>query len=104
MNNLRNKILTLLLILTSLLGYLEWGKGNESFLFQAEIEIFLKLFTDPESVAHPFTLLPLAGQLLLFITLFQKRSSKVLIYVGLLGIGILLTFMFVIGLLSVNYK
>jgi len=101
---LKSKILNVLLIVTSLLGYLEWGKDNESFLFQAEMEIFSKMFTNPQSVIHPFTLLPLIGQLLLFITLFQDRPSKVLTYVGLLGIGILLTFMFIIGLLSANYK
>jgi len=101
---LKSKILNALLILTSLIGYLEWGQDNKSFLFQAELEIFPKLFTDPKSVAHPFTLLPLAGQLLLFITLFQKRPGKILTYLGILGIGILLAFMFVIGLLSVNYK
>jgi len=101
---LKSKILNVLSIVTSLLGYLEWGKDNESFLFEAEMEIMLKLFTIPQSVIHPFTLLPLIGQLLLLITLFQKRPNKVLTYIGLLGIGILLAFMFVIGLLSVNYK
>jgi len=103
-DNLKSKILNLLLILTSLIGYLEWGQDNKSFLFQAELEIVSKLFTDPESVIHPLTLLPLAGQLLLLITLFQKKPGKILTYLGILGIGILLAFMFVIGLLSVNFK
>jgi len=101
---LKSKILNSLLIVTSSLGYLEWGQDNKSFLFLAEIEILSKVFTDPESVIHPFTLLPLAGQLLLLVTLFQKKPSKLLTYVGLLGIGILLAFMFAIGLLSGNYK
>lgn len=101
---MKSKILSLLLILTSLLGYLEWGQDNESFLFQAEMEIISKLFTNPQSVIHPFILLPLIGQILLLTTLLQKRPNKVLTYIGLLGIGILLAFMFVIGLLSANYK
>jgi hypothetical protein len=38
----KSKFFNLLLILTSLLGYLEWGKGHQMFLFQAEAEIFAK--------------------------------------------------------------
>lgn len=101
---MKGKILNLCLILTSLFGYLEWGKDNSSFLFQAELEIFSKLISDPISAFHPLTILPLLGQILLAITLFQKKPSKVLNYIGLGGIGILLLFMFVIGLISLNYK
>jgi hypothetical protein len=99
----KSKVFNLLLILTSLVGYLEWGKDNKSFLFQAEAEIISKLFTDPASVIHPFTMLPLTGQLILLITVFQKRPNKVLTFIGMAGIGVLLTFMFVIGLMSLNY-
>lgn len=101
---MKGKILNLCLILTSLIGYLEWGTDNSSFLFQTELEIFSKLISDPISAFHPFTILPLLGQILLAITLFQKKPSKVLSYIGLGGIGILLLFMFVIGLISLNYK
>jgi len=86
------------------MGYLEWGGDNKSFLFQAEGEIFSKLLTDPASAIHPFTMLPLAGQLLLLATLFQKRPGKKLTFIGIAGIGVLLVFMFVIGLMSLNYK
>ena len=99
---MKTRILNLLLIVSSLFGYLEWGNDNSSFLFEAEGELFPKLFTDPISVVHPFTMLPLAGQLLLVITLFQKRPNKWLTYIGMGGIGILLVFMFVIGLISLN--
>lgn len=98
------KILNLLLILTSLAGYLEWGKDNQTFLFQAEAEILVKLFSNPESVIHPFTLLPMAGQILLLITLFQKNPGKTLTYIALPCIGLLLVFMFAIGLMSWNVK
>jgi hypothetical protein len=98
------KILNAFLILTSLAGYLEWGKDNETFLFQAEAEILMKLFSNPESVIHPFTLLPMFGQILLLITLFQKNSGKILTYIALACIGLLLVFMFAIGLMSWNVK
>ncbi|MBK8348533.1 MAG: hypothetical protein IPL08_13300 [Saprospiraceae bacterium] len=101
---MKNKILTFLLILTSLIGYLEWSGDNHTFLFQAEVEIVHKLFTNPSSVVHPFILLPLIGQILLFITLFQKPPSKILTYISIGGLGMLLGFMFIIGLISLNFK
>jgi hypothetical protein len=100
----KKKLLNLALILSSFLGYLEWGGNNSDFLIQAEIGIIQRLIQNPESVAHPFTLLPLFGQLLLFITLFQRKVSRRLSYLGMGGIGILLVFMFVIGLLSLKLK
>lgn len=101
---MRSKLLNLLLIITSLAGYLEWGGGNSAFLFEAEAEVLSKIFTDAASVVHPFTLLPMVGQLLLLITLFQKKPGRLLTWTGLFGIGILLVFMFVIGIISLNLK
>ncbi|MBK7637650.1 MAG: hypothetical protein WAT22_14200 [Saprospiraceae bacterium] len=101
---MKPKILNALLIVTSLLGYLEWSGDSHTFLFQAEAEILHKLFTNPSSVVHPFILLPLIGQILLLITLFQKSPSKILTYVSIAGLGLLLGFMFIIGLISLNYK
>ncbi len=101
---MKNKILNLGLILTSLIGYLEWGGGNNMFLIQGEIEIVSKLFNNPNSVIHPLTLLPLIGQVILIFTLFQKKPGKLLTFLGMGGIGVLLLLMFVIGLMEVNYK
>lgn len=101
---LKSKVLNLLLILTSLIGYLEWGTDQHQFLFQAEGEIVSKLFTDPASVIHPFILFPLAGQILLLITLFQKKTNKILTLIGLAGLSLLLGFLFIIGLLGFNLK
>ena len=101
---MKKKLLNSLLIITSLFGYLEWGGGNKIFLFQAEQEIFVKLFQDPLSVAHPFTLLPLFGQLILLFTLFQRSPGRILTLMGLGCLSILLSFMFLIGLISFNFK
>jgi hypothetical protein len=101
---MKSKILNFFLIITSLLGYLEWGGNSHSFLFQAEAEIFSKIFTDPISAIHPFTILPLIGQVILIFTLFQRIPSKALTYISVGSLGILLGFMFVIGLISLNYK
>lgn len=101
---MKSKILNSLLIVTSLLGYLEWSGGSHIFLFQGEAEIIFKLFTNPVSVIHLFTLLPLVGQILLLFTLFQKIPSKFLTYISIAGLGLLFGFMFLIGLISMNYK
>ena len=101
---MKSKLLNFLLIVTSLFGYLEWGSDNHSFLFQAEPEVLSKIFSDPASVLHPFTVLPIIGQILLLITLFQKQPDKVMTYIGITGLGILLSFIFIVGVLSLNSK
>lgn len=101
---MKSKILNFLLIITSLFGYLEWGGNNHMFLFQTEIEIFSKLLIHPTSVIHPLTILPLLGQLFLLFTLFQKEPSKKLTFIGITCIGILILLMFIIGIMSWNFK
>jgi uncharacterized protein YacL len=101
---MKSKIYNALLLLTSLLGYLEWSGGNHIFLLQAEAEIISKLLQGSTSVVHPFTLLPLLGQILLLITLFQQKTSKILTYISIGGLGLLLGFMFAIGLMVLNFK
>jgi cobalamin biosynthesis protein CobD/CbiB len=101
---MKRKLLNLCLILTSLLGYLEWGGDNKMFLFQGELDVLAKLFKDPVAAAHPLTLMPLFGQILLLFTLFQREPSKILTFIGLGCLSLLLLFMFLIGLLSLNLK
>ena len=98
------RILIILLIVTSLFGYLEWGTGNHTFLFKTEWEVLSKLFTDPKSVAHPFIFIPLFGQLLLLITLFQKTQRKKWIYAGMACIALLLLFILLDGIMGKNLK
>lgn len=98
------RFLLFLLLISSLFVFLEWGKGNQMFLYQIEGEILNKLFTDPKSVLHPFIILPLIGQLLLLYSLFVKSISKKVIVSGVVCIGILVLFIFVVGLLSRNMK
>lgn len=101
---MKQKILNGLAVLTLLFGYLEWGGGNAVFLFQAEWEVLRKLFSDPVSAAHPFTLIPLMGQVLLLITLFQREPSRWLTYIGLASLGLLLLMMVLVGVLGSNFK
>lgn len=101
---MKSKTLNLLLILASLVGYLEWSGNSHCFLYEAEWEIFSKVFSNPQSVMHPFTLLPFMGQVLLVVTLFQHRTSKTLTYVGIGCLGLLLVGMCAIGIISLKYK
>lgn len=101
---MKQKLLNLGVIITSLMGYLAWGKDNNMFLFQMEAEIVEKLSSSPGSVLHPLIVLPLFGQLLLVITLFQARPGKWLTYAGIACLGLLLGFMFIIGIIGFQYK
>ena len=85
-------------------GYLEWSGNNHIFLYEAEAEILSKLFINPISVFHPLTILPIIGQLFLLITLFQKKPNKIIYLIGVSGLGLLLGFMFIVGLLTLNFK
>jgi hypothetical protein len=101
---MKSKILNFLLIISSLFGYLEWSGTSHAFLFEAEITLLSKLFSAPTSVIHPFTLLPLVGQIILCITLFQKHPGKILTYLGMMCLGVLLVFILAIGIMSLNVK
>ena len=101
---MKSKILNFLLIIFSLIGYLEWSVNNHTFLFEAEIEILSKLFVNPKSVIHPFIILPIISQFLLLVTLFQKSASKKLTYISIFGLGLLVYFLLFVGLISLNYK
>lgn len=98
------RLINCCLILTSLAGYLEWGGDNNTFLFQAEAEVFRKFFINPLDVIHPFVLLPLFGQMLLVFTLFQKIPGRTLSLTGLATLSILMLLLFFIGIISFNWK
>ncbi|HMW36887.1 MAG TPA: hypothetical protein PK937_14565 [bacterium] len=104
LTSLHPKILYAGLVLSSLIGYLEWGSGHYTFLVQAEFEIIRKFFTHTDAITHPMIALPLLGQALLLVTLFQNKPRPVIVLTGLLGLGVLLWFIFLIGLISLNLK
>lgn len=100
----KEKLLNVLLVISSLFGYLEWGGDSSSFLIQAEYEVLATLFSDPKSAVHPFTLLPLAGQVILILTLFQKKPSRILTILGIAFLTFLLGFIFIVGILGANFR
>lgn len=104
MNSIKNKLLVFLIIITSLLGYLEWGGGNKAFLFEMEMEVISRLFSNPGSIIHPLTILPMIGQLMLIFSLWREPFYKKLAFWGLGLIAILLVFILVVGVISLNWK
>jgi hypothetical protein len=97
---MNNKMKVLFLIITSLFVYLSWGKESAAFLFQMEYEIITKLFTNPLAALHPFTIIPLLGQILLLISLFQKTPNVILLKIGIGCLLFLIGFVLIVGLLS----
>lgn len=89
-------------LVTSLLGYLQWGGGNGGFLFTLEWEVLQKLVSSPREAAHPFTLLPLMGQILLVWALVDKTPRIWKVIGGISGIALLYIMILIIGILSLS--
>ncbi|MCC6721464.1 MAG: hypothetical protein IT243_04625 [Bacteroidia bacterium] len=104
MNTANYKLILIGLLIASLLGYLEWSKFNNTFLFEAEYLIISKLFSNPVSVVHPLTIIPMVGQILLIISLFQKQPKAKLVFSAIASIGILYLLILFVGILSKNFK
>lgn len=98
------RFLNISLLISSLFGYLDWAKDQKHFLYELELEIFSKFASNPMSVLHPFTLIPFVGQLLLFITIFQKTPNKKFTYIAIACLGLLMFMLLLVGILSKNMK
>jgi hypothetical protein len=93
------KLLNVLLILTPLMGYLEWA-DQHTFLYKIEYDLLFNFNQKKDAFLHPFVLLPLLGQLLLVVTLFQREPNKKLTLAGIFLISILMILIFVVGILA----
>jgi hypothetical protein len=100
---MKRKLLIFLLLLTSLLGFLEWGGDHHGFLFELEAGLFKTIFKNPLAMLHPLILLPLAAQIILIVLLF-KKPERILIYLSIGGIGLLMIMILLAGISSKNMK
>ena len=98
------KFLILGILISSLFAYLEWGKLKHSFLFEVEYTVISKIISEPLAVLHPLIIIPLIGQILLIISLFQNNPSKKLVIAAIAALALLLLLILVVGILSKNYK
>lgn len=101
---MNQKFWLFLLLLTSLIGYTEWGTTQHAHLFQIEAELLRKLFNSPKDLIHPFVILPFLGQLILLIAILKKQTPRWLIIIGILFLGILLLLLLLIGILARDAK
>ena len=99
---MRLKLYLSALLISSFFVYLSWSKTSSAFLFQMEYEILAKLFSDPLSVLHPFTIIPLIGQVLILISLLQKQPNNLVMKLGIGSLLFLIGFIFIVGLLSLQ--
>lgn len=98
------RLLNIFLLISFLFGYMEWGKGYNEFVFQAEADIFSKSLNNLSSLLHPLILLPLAGQLILIYTAFLKQPPRFLSFLALACLSTIMLFIFFIGLLAPNFR
>lgn len=98
------KLINAGLILTSFFCYLEWGGNNSGFLFSMLYELLFRSAHPLDGILHPAVSLPLTGQFLLLITLFQKIPGKWLSLAGLILLSLLVLFILFIGILAVNFR
>lgn len=96
--------LKILLLISTFIGYLEWGTDKSSFIIQSEWEVLKKIPEDPLSALHPFILLPIAGQLLLVFDILKKNQGKKLSVVAIAFMSLLYLMILFIGLLDMNFK
>ncbi|NBU51839.1 MAG: hypothetical protein EBS24_04330 [Chitinophagia bacterium] len=101
---MKNSQLKVLLLISTFIGYLEWGTDQSSFIVQSEWEVLKKLPEDPLSLLHPFILLPVAGQLLLLFDIIKKNKGKKLSVIAIVLMSLLYLMILFIGLLDMNFK
>lgn len=87
-----------------LIGYLEWGTDKHTFIFQAEYELFSKIFESPLTFLHPFILVPLCGQILLLYIIIKDSTNARLMLIAVASLSIFMLFLLFIGLISQNFK
>jgi hypothetical protein len=102
--NKKRRLLHAGLILASLLGYLEWGEQRSAFFFQMEFDVFKNILLKPMDLLHPAIGMPLTGQLILLITVFQKVPSSILSWIGFGLLSPIFLFLLFIGIFSLKVE
>jgi hypothetical protein len=98
---MQTRFLSLMILVSSICPYLSWGNTNQTFLFQAEWLVLNQFVYTPSAVIHPLIIVPLLSQLLILI--FGVISPKIaLVYLGILGLYLLIAFILLAGFLSGN--
>jgi hypothetical protein len=97
------KILNIILLATSLIGYIEWPVDHHIFTFQLEADLLWKQ-EHRAAFFHPLILIPFIGQILLVFTLFQKKPSSLLTYIAIACLSSIMLLLLLIGMLKLNFQ
>lgn len=98
-------LLPLAIILAFSICYMEWGGGNSAFIFETEMIVF-QMDTDRlATLTHPLILFGLVGQLLLLVSAFTEgKKRRWFARIGIVQLSIIVFFVLLAGVLSVNWK
>lgn len=102
--NINSRLLYLLLAISPWTCYLEWGGDNSGFLLMMELEIIFETKNFVDTFSHPLVLLPMAGQLFIFIASIHPDRMRFLAITGHIMLSLLIFMIFIAGLLQFNLK
>lgn len=102
--NINSRLLYLLLAVSPWICYLEWGGGNAGFLLVMEWQIIFETKNFVDTFSHPLVLLPMAGQLFIFIAAIHPDRMRFLAITGHIMLSLLIFMIFIAGLLQFNVK
>jgi len=98
---MKQRLLPILIFISFFFCYLEWAGGNSGFIVQLEYDAFSRGM-DKSSFIHPLIILPLVGQIMLFISIILLKRKAIL--VGIVLLSVLVVVIFLVGLLAFNLK
>jgi hypothetical protein len=102
--NINSRLLYLLLAVTPWICYLEWGGDNAGFLIMMEWQIIFETKNFVDTFSHPLVLLPMMGQLFIFIAAIHPDRMRFLAITGHIMLSLLIFMIFLAGLLQFNLK
>jgi hypothetical protein len=84
--------------------YLEWGKTQAHFMYEIAAIIFTKKAASFNTFTHPILVSILAGIIFILISLFSKKTGRVVNLIGVCLLGSFVLLLLLIGVLSQNAK
>lgn len=96
------KLLNLGLILTFMLGYMEWGQGQSAFVGQIQYEVFFGRPNWKENLAHPVLLAGFTGQLCLLYAMLAPRPRPWVNHLGVALLSLVMLLLFAVAVLAAN--
>ena len=104
MHNFMLRFINIGLLLTFSLGYMEWGQGYSSYIFEITAKLFSNWHDLLQSLVNPLILAGLAGHIILIWCAFQEKPNRKLNIAGILILTPVIALVLLAGALSGNWK